>query len=249
MRLRCRGYRQLKCDVCMFAIYDSSGLLTAVLVCHVDDILFTGADAELSTAEELMCTSRACEIEKSTPQSPIIPTGVLLEGARMSPRNMPPSKSHYDAELRKVGPSAFVANGGILRPSNLRSTTRQVLGALIMLRQPRPDIGFDITEIPADALAACQDATMALETLSLYNNAARYVQNYDRKLLYMSLPQSPESLHRRPDKMGGLRRIVVPNSCINPLSYSLSIEGSVAVLAQLVSRDGVILCRGALVGR
>ena len=62
-RLRAHGFRQLRCDVCMFTLHNTSSQLIAYLVCHVDDILFTGTEDGLMAAEKVLRTFRAGDTE------------------------------------------------------------------------------------------------------------------------------------------------------------------------------------------
>ena len=62
-RLTAHNFRQLKCDVCMFTKHNAQAQLIAFLACHVDDILFTGADDGLKDTEEALRTFRAGETE------------------------------------------------------------------------------------------------------------------------------------------------------------------------------------------
>ena len=53
---------------------------------------------------------------------------------------------------------------------------RQALGALIWMRQTRPDVGFNITKIATDAVPDCTNGDLAWKLISLYNKTIRYVK-------------------------------------------------------------------------
>ena len=127
-RLRPHGFRQTKCDVCMFAKRNAQSQLIAFLVCHVDDVLFTGTDDGLRETEEALRIFRAGETERLTTQQPIISTGVLLERHSAQSGDILMSQDHYAVELRRIDPSQFATNEQIRDPNKLRTALRQALG-------------------------------------------------------------------------------------------------------------------------
>ena len=107
--------------------------MIARLVCHVGDILFTGTDGELKIDGQVLRAFRAGDIEKRTPQSPIISIGSLL--GRHCARNWDifSSQSQYAKELQKVDAAQFAQQGKIINAKKLRTALRQVLGSPIWL--------------------------------------------------------------------------------------------------------------------
>ena len=81
----------------------------------------------------------------------------------------------------------------------------------------------------------------------LYNRSVRFVKDYDRKLVYMSHSHSVDSSGHRWMRLQTMRLIVFADAGFGSLTGSRSIEGSVTVLAEVVSRDGFITCQGSLI--
>ena len=54
------------------------------------------------------------------------------------------------------------------------------MGSFIWLRQTWPDVGYDITRIPAGAVATCEEAQLALRRMAMYNKTVRFAQKYGR---------------------------------------------------------------------
>ena len=245
-RLRAHGYRQLQCDVCMFTNSNQAHEVVAFPFRHVGDILFTGTDEELLINEKVLRTYRAGDMEKLAYQSPIISDGILLGRPDLHSWNILLSQSHYDKELQKSDAAQFAQQGKIPNAQKLRTALRQVLGALIWLHQSRTDIGYDITKIATDSVAAFAEVGTALETLMIYNRTVRFANDYGRKILYSSFSHQQKSFGNIWRRLRTMRLIIFPAAGFGPLDDSRSIEGSCAVLVDVISRDGLISCRGTL---
>ena len=242
-RIRSHGFTQLRSDVCMFAKYDHRRMLTSFLICHVDDILFTGTDPDLILVEEILRTFRAGDTEHLTLTNPIIFTGLLIE---LSPNmSISLSQNQYAADLPKIDVAEFLKNDSIIDAKLLRTALRQALGSLIWLHQTRPDIGYDITRLATDAALAVTDPALALQCINLYNKTVRFVQSYNRKIVYTAVPGTT-SLNQRHRLLSQRRLIIFTDAGFGSLANSHSIEGSVTVLGKVTSRDGIIHCHGYL---
>ena len=233
----------------MIAKYDSSRILVAFLVFRFGDILLTGTDREFPATSEAMITFLAIEIDRLTVKTPIIFAGANLGRADQQSRTITTRQSQYDDGMRKIDVAQFIRRNKIPDPAKLRTALRQALGSLIWHHQSLSDIGFDITKIAMDSPHARSDVSAAMETMMLYNRAVRVVQNYDRKIGYR-VPMNPEAqLSQRAKRFQMMRLVVLADAGFFSLVGSRSIEGSVDVLAEVVSRDGVISCQCAMTDR
>ena len=169
--LRAHGFRQLKCDVCMFAKYDSSAQQIALLVFHVYSILLTGTEHGLQATEEVLRTFSAGGAELLTPKTPIICTGMLLGREETAPRDVRFPKSHYATDPRRIDMAQFANKAKIPGSAKLRTVLRHALGAPIWLHQARPDVGFDIAKIATGAVAATQDCAHAIGAMAMYRKS------------------------------------------------------------------------------
>ena len=243
-RFRSHGFTQLRTDVCTYTRYNELGHLTALIICHVGDILFTGTAESLDLTESALRTFRAGETEKLTPKTPIVFTGLLLEKTITGEISL--SQTQYAADLKKMDSSLYVSNGKILDSGKLRTALRQGLGALIWLHQTRPDVGFDITKMATDAVEAVTDPVLALKIIALYNKIVRFAQLHQRKIIY-SNPDTENC--SEPDRYKNLlrRRVVsFTDAGYSSLAGNHSIEGSITVLGKVIKRDGIAHCHGYL---
>ena len=87
-------------------------------------------------------------------EDPIAPTGLLIELIRDGTVVL--SQEPYIRELPKMDAESRIDNEKVRNPSGLRSTFRQAIGALIWVRQTRPDIGYTITSMPTSSVEACK---------------------------------------------------------------------------------------------
>lgn len=90
----------------MCAEYDSRRVLTAILVCHVGDVLFNGADSDQALVEQVILAFRASDEEHLTFSAPIISAGLLFGLIPGRPAAM--SRNQYAAEIPKIDPSEYV---------------------------------------------------------------------------------------------------------------------------------------------
>lgn len=165
-----------------------------------------------------------------------------------APWNILLPHSHYAEELKQAPLSDYVPKGRMLGGPKLRTSILKALGALLWIHQSRPDVGFDIAKIDTDDVPSCPDATMALQTLSLYNRVVRYVQNYDREIPYSSASLSRRgSFLSRFAKFRQLRLAVFPDDGFCTFPKNSSVECHIAVLAEVGSRDGLIQRTGSLI--
>ena len=244
-RFRSHGFTQLRTDVCTFTKYNGHGQLQALIICHVDDILFTGNEESLRATEDVLRTFRAGETEKLTEKTPIVFTGLLVE--RLNNGAISLSQSQYASELKKMDPDLYIKQGKVLGQGKFRTALRQGLGALIWLHQTRPDIGFDITKLATDAVEAVTDAELGKKIILLYNKIVRFVQQYDRKILFTDVEPSASTFSDRLQALKQRRIICFTDAGYSPLAGSHSIEGSVTVLGKVVRRDGIVQCHGFLI--
>ena len=82
-----------------------------------------------------------------------------------------------------------------------------------------------------------------------YNRALRFVNDYGRKWVYRSHGRSVDSFGHRWGRLQMTRLIVFTDAGCGSLTGSHSVEGSVDVLSEVVSRDGFISCQGTLTDR
>lgn len=134
-------------------------------------------------AGKVLRAFRDVEIEKLTPQSPIIFAGILPGRPIAGSWYIHLPQIQYAKELQKVDLGQFAQQGEILNAQKLWAAIRHVSGSLIWLRRTRPDIGFDITKIAPDSGSACADADLVLDTLTLYNRTVRFAKDYDAEIL------------------------------------------------------------------
>ena len=158
--------------------------------------------------EAMIRTFRAGDIESLTAKSPIIFTGLLIERRRDGAITL--SKTHNADELKKIAPTDFINNNNneIKDTGKLRTSIRQALGSLIWLHQTRPDVGYDVTRIATEAVAACATATLALQSIALYNKTVRSVQTYARKIAYAAPPDASSTLRDRLRQLKNRRLIL-----------------------------------------
>ena len=227
----------------MFTKYDSPPNLASFRVGRVGDIRATGVDAELLVTSRAIRTFRAGDIGKLPLKTPIIFNGVLIESTGTSPWDILLSRIHYASELKKAQLSDYVSQGRIVGAHKLRTVIRQVPGSLIRLRLSRPDIGYDITKTATDVAPFCQDTVVALQSLPLYNKVVRYVQNYNRGILYSATSSSiSDSFRARLAKFRQLR-LVFSEDGFGALSQSRSIGGLATVFADVLALDGATFPR------
>ena len=177
---------------------------------------------------------------------------IIFDGLLTEKRNdgaITLSQTQYTGELKKIQPADFAMNNQIEDDGKLRTALRQVLGPLIWLHQTCPDFGYDITRIATEAVAACTDPTLALQFIALYNRAVRFAQTYAREIAYSPPPGTLSATSARLRRLENRRLIIFTDAGFGPLAGSQSVEGSVTILGQVLSRDGSIECRGYLIDR
>ena len=133
---------QRRLHVCkVWSATDNRGFL----ICHVCDILFTGAESDLAMAEQVLRTFRVGGTELSTLATPNIPTGFLIE---LSPNmSISSSQNQCASDLRKLDMAELLADNSTIDSKRKRKTLRQALAPLIWLHQTMSDIGYDITPL------------------------------------------------------------------------------------------------------
>ena len=131
----------------------------------------------------------------------------------------------------------------------LAGNTTTGTGSLIWLRQTRPYIGFDITKLATDAVAACLDPTQARPAINLYYKTVRFVNAYPRKITYSPPPARTASLMENNILPPHRRLILFTDAGFGSLAGSHSVDGTVAILATVTGRDGIVRCRGYLLDR
>ena len=228
----------------MFTLHNESSQLIAYLVCHVGDVLFTGTGNGVADTGKVLRTFRAGDTEKLSAKENITPTGMLMERGAGSPWDIILSQHHYAMDLQCIG--QFATHGSIKGASKLRTVFRQALGALIWLRQTRPDIGYDIAKIATVDVEAFQDAGKALPIMQLYNKTVRFVKNYSREIHYSPLGPVAETFGGKLKRLAQLRLVAFTDAGFGALTGSRPIEGSVTLLAEVLPRDGTIECHGSL---
>ena len=145
--------------------------------------------------ERVIRSFRSGETEAPQPGKPSISLGVKLEIDLH--RVIHISRNHID-ELPKINTAEYADRGSIRNKTDLRTTSRRALGALIWARRARPDIGFDITKIATDAVAACLEADLDVAIILLYDKTLRIWGDFHRTRRYISLfSQKRESDHTR----------------------------------------------------
>ena len=246
-RFRSHGFAQMRTDVRTFNWYNGHGKLQALVICHVDDISFTGTAESLTLTENAMRTCRAGGTGKLTPPTPIAFTGLLIESTKDGSITL--SQPQYAKDLNEIEMTDYVVKGRILDPAKFRIAVRQGLGALIWLRQTRPDIGFDITKLATDAVAAATGPELGKKIIILYNKIIRFAQLYDRKLTFDDLNLEGTSYHGRLTNFTSRRVVCFADAGFSALAGSHSIEGSVTILGKVINRYGVVRCHGYLIDR
>ena len=211
---------------------------------HVDDILFTGSPKFLRETEEILRTFRAGETEILLfLNRAIIFLGVKME--LMADHSILLSQTHYIAEMPKMEASDYVNEQGELKNvQNYKTAAKQVLGSLIWIHQTRPDIGFNIAKIATDAAKSCTSGDLAWKLIVLYNKTLRYLKSYGRKIRYVPTCLKSDTFDYRWSQFMKLMLIAFPDAGFASLGSSHSIEGTFVILAQVLSRDGVINCLG-----
>ena len=159
--------RQLKADVCISTRLTSAAELEGIAVVHVGDILFAGSDSFLTTFITVLKQFRTGEVETLSCVSPITFAGLFIgecpKGTLLLPQHP------YIMELPKMDVAQYVDQSRIVKENELRSTFRQGLGALIWIRQTRPDVGFSIARMATDIPTARKDVDKCLLLARGYN--------------------------------------------------------------------------------
>ena len=111
-RLRDRGFRQLKTDVCLFAKHTrgTNRMLQGAIAVHVDDILYAGAPNFLKETDAISRTPREGTKEKMSLGSSIAFPGILI--GRTSHNSIPISQTHYIDEMLKIYPAEYARADG-----------------------------------------------------------------------------------------------------------------------------------------
>ena len=237
------GMRQLQSDVCFFT-WHNHGNFEGLLLAHVDDLLFTGSTQFHSLVLTALKSLRTGELETLTETTPITFTGLLIETNATGAVIL--SQSPYIDELPKMDVESCISGATICNPTDLRSTFRQGIGALIWTHQTRPDIGFTITQLSTSSVSACKSPEGAREFCQRYNKVVKFMRNNQRKIHYTRLDKT---LHgdAAVQQLMNYRIISFSDAGFASLAGSYSVEGNFLILGQVVSRDGVVHCHGGLI--
>ena len=80
----------------------------------------------------------------------------------------------------------------------------------------------------------------------IYNRTVRFANDYGRGNLYSSPSHQQDSFGHRWRRLQTIRLIIFPDAGFSSRNGSRSIEGSVDVLVEVISRDGLTACHGTL---
>ena len=247
-RLRDRGIRQLKSDVCAFTKHTTGGssMLQGMIAVHVGDILFVGSPQFMQQTESILRTFRAGTTELLTPDKPIAFLGIKLE--RSEDMSVWISQTHYIDDMPKMNLSDCLSDHGqIIDVKQYRTAVKQALGSLIWIHQTRPDIGFNITKLATDAVKSCTSGDLARKLISLYNKTLRYLRNHGRKIRYKAANTGGLTQEQLRNRFTQAKIITFSDAGYASLEGSHSIEGAFVILGQVISRDGIINCEGQMV--
>ena len=95
------------------------------------------------------------------------------------------SQSDYIRDLSQMEVKEYLSGEKIVAPQLLKSTFRQGLGAMIWIRQTRPDVGFIITHLATTLVESCVDASKARRWMQQYNKLVRFAQSHNREIAYI----------------------------------------------------------------
>ena len=246
-RLRRATLRQLKTDVCIFPRLSSiDSLLGCLLIIHVGDIMITGTSQFIKDAVRIITTFKTGVVEELSISHGITYLGLQLRTINDGAVYL--SQSAYIRELIRMDIKEYLPNDKIVSPHLLKSTFRQGLGTMIWIHQTRPEVGFIITSLATTLVESCLDSPNARMWMQQYNKLVRFAQTNNREIAY--IPLNRNSHHRGKVRLFTKRRIITfADAGVGSLSGDHSVESSLAVLGELISRDGTIECHGVMLDR
>ena len=243
-RLRSVNFRQLKMDVCIFSrLSTDDSLLEGLLIIHVDDIMITGTSKFIQDAVRIISTFKIGEVEELSVSHEITYLGLQLRMTKDGSVYL--SQCAYINDLMQMDIKEYLSKDKIVAPQLLKSTFRQGLGTMIWIHQTRPDVGFIITQLATTLVESCMDASKARRWMQQYNKLVRFTQSHNRAIAYIPLNHN---LPPREKVRAFMKRRIITftDAGFGSLSENHSVESSMTVLGELLSRDGTIECHGVL---
>ena len=179
-------------------------------------------------------------------KTPITFTGLYIEIAQQGAIVL--SQEPYIKELPTMNVESCIQNNIVTNPSDLRSTFRQAIGALIWTHQTRPDIGYTITLMSTSSVSACKSPGEAREICRRYNKIVKFMKNHPRKIHYTRVPPWYYGVNAIMDLMTW-RAIAFADAGFASLPEHNSVEGNFMILGRVLSRDGVVRRHGGILDR
>ena len=139
-------------NICMFPHMAQSRISGRILLAHVDDLLFDASDLLRHKLTAAIKSLRDGELKTFFDGTPIAFTGLQIEVDQQ--RSIPLSQEHYVKARPVLGAESRIQHNGITNPSDLRSTLRKAICALLWAHRALADIGYTIASMSTPSASA-----------------------------------------------------------------------------------------------
>ena len=152
------------------------------------------------------------------------------------------SQQMYADELPLMDISEYLSPTGVTNSDELKSTSKQRSGALIWLRQTRPDIGFTITQMATQIAEAFGSSEKARKIAQMYNKIVKFFKNYQRKISYVRSPKPNRDVEMDSSQFLNWELFAFTDAGFGAQVKNRSAESHVVILGDVIERDGIIKC-------